>query len=115
MAHEERAERVVVHEQSSAGRAISKLSQIVWFIVGLIVTLLFVRVMLALIGANLDNEFASLIYSWSDPFVSPFRGLLQIGQFEAGVARFEIETLVAAIVYLLVGTIIVRAIELARP
>jgi YggT family protein len=108
-------EEVVVREPAPASRAVSKLAQIVWFIVGLIVTLLVIRILLALAGANLDNEFASFIYSLSDPLVSPFRGLLRIGEFQAGIARFEVETFVAMIVYVLAGSLLVRAIDLARP
>ena len=77
--------------------------RIVWFIVGIIVTFLLVRVILALLGANLDNQFANFIYMVTDPFVAMFRGLLQVGEFHAGVSRLELETLVAALVYGLIG------------
>lgn len=90
-----------------------KVAQIVWFITGFIVVLLLVRFILALLGANLENGFASLVYMLSEPFVAPFRGLLQIGQFQAGVSRFEIETLLASLVYLLIGWGITKAVKLA--
>lgn len=93
---------------------VSKVAQIVWFITGVIVAVLGLRIVLAMIGANLANPFASFIYSLTDPFVSPFRGLLQIGEFQAGVARFELETLIAAIIYLLIGWGIVSAVRLAK-
>ncbi len=108
--------QVVTREVSHGSRdqKVSKVAQVVWFIVGVIVAVLLLRVVLALIGANLDNGFANFIYTVTDPFVAPFRGLLQVGEFKAGVARFELETLVAAIVYLLIGWGIASAVRLAK-
>ncbi|MEP7205042.1 MAG: YggT family protein [Candidatus Saccharibacteria bacterium] len=102
--------RAVSHE--SRDEHINRGVRIVWFLVGIVVTLLLVRFILALLGANLENAFASFIYSLSDPFVYGFRGLLQVGQFQAGVSRLELETLIAALVYSLVGWGIVSAIRL---
>lgn len=104
----------VVIGETSHQRSVSKVAQVVWFIVGVIVSLLLLRAALALLGANLTNQFASFIYSLSEPLVAPFRGLLQIGEFQAGVSRLEIETLLAAAVYALIGWGIVKAITLAR-
>jgi uncharacterized protein YggT (Ycf19 family) len=86
--------------------------RVVWFIVGLILAFLLVRVILALLGANLENPFANFIYSVTDPFVAGFRGLLRVGQFQAGVSRLELETLVAMLVYALIGWGIASAIQL---
>jgi YggT family protein len=65
-----------------------------------------------LLGANLANGFASFVYSVSDPFVAPFRGLLQVGEFQAGVSRFELETVVAILIYALIGWGIAAAVRL---
>jgi YggT family protein len=99
----------IVHD-----RSVSKAAQVVWFIVGVIATILLLRFVLALLGANIDNGFASFVYGISEPLVAPFRGLLQIGSFQAGVSRLEIETLLAAAIYTLIGWGIVKAILLAR-
>lgn len=103
--------RAVSH--NSRDQQVSKAAQIVWFIIGVIVALLALRIVLALLGANLANAFASFIYDITDPFVAPFRGLLQIGEFQAGVSRFELETVVAILVYLLIGWGIASAVRLA--
>lgn len=103
------ATRPVAHN-----RSVWKATQIIWYIAGVIVTLLIVRAILALLGANLENAFANFIYVLSDPFVAPFRGLLQVGEFQAGVSRLEIETLLAALVYTLIAWGIAKAVELAR-
>jgi hypothetical protein len=76
--------------------------RIVQYILGLVEALLAIRFVLSLLGANRGNAFAELIYSITAPLVSPFSGLLGY-QFEAGVARLEIETLIAMAVYALVG------------
>ena len=108
----------VVRERSvntkSSNYVVTKAAQIVWFIVGALVFLLLVRMGLSLLGANPANTFADLIYSLSNPFVAPFRGLLQVGTVTLGVSRFELETLVAVGVYTLFGWGLVKLINLAR-
>lgn len=99
---------------SDRNEPINKVAQIVWFIVGVITSLLLLRFILALLGANPANAFANFIYELSNLFVAPFRGLLQVSTVEYGVARFEFETLVAVAVYVLVGYGIVKLIELGR-
>jgi len=91
---------------------INRAVRVVWFLVGIVVTFLLVRIVLALLGANLENQFANFIYVATDPFVIGFRGLLQIGQFQAGVSRLELETIVATLIYVLVGWGLTSAIRL---
>jgi len=107
-------QRVITREVNHESRDehVNRGVRVVWFIAALVVTFLLLRVVLALLGANLENQFASLIYTITDPFVSGFRGLLQVSQFQAGVSRFELETLVAAGVYTLIGWGIASAIQL---
>lgn len=107
-------QHVVTRQVSHESREgyVNQVVRVVWFLVGIIVTFLLVRVVLALIGANLENQFANFIYVVTDPFVVGFRGLLQIGEFQAGVSRFELETLVAAVVYGLIGWGLASAIRL---
>ena len=93
---------------------VSKVNQVIWYVAGVIITLHAVRVVLAMLGANLENGFANFIYAITDPFVAPFRGLLQVGEFQAGVSRFEVETLLAAVVYALLAWGITKAVDLSR-
>lgn len=94
--------------------SVAKINQVIWYIVGFVVVLLLIRFVLALLGANLENAFASFMYTVTDPLVAPFRGLLQIGEFQAGVVRVEIETLLAGLVYGLIGWGITSAVRLAQ-
>lgn len=100
--------------QESRDEHINRGTRVVWYLVGVVVTFLLVRFILALLGANLENPFASFIYAITDPFVAGFRGLLQVGQFQAGVSRFELETIVASAVYALIGWGITAAIDLFK-
>lgn len=103
-----------VDDGRTVDRGVAKLAQIVWFLVAVLVILLVIRLILALLGANPANAFADFIYTTSNPFVAPFRGLLRVGTLDLGVARFETETLVAIIVYSLIGWLIVKLINLGR-
>lgn len=88
-------------------------ARVVWFITGVLVTLLAFRFILSLLGANRGNAFADLIYTITFPFVAPFFGLFGY-QMEYGRARFEIETLVAMAVYALVGYGIIRLMTINK-
>jgi hypothetical protein len=90
---------------------LERTKQIVWFVVGLIVALIALRFVLLAFGALETNPFASFIYGLSGIFVAPFVGLF--GQEpQAGASYFETASLVAMAVYLLVGWIINRVLEL---
>lgn len=70
------------------------ITRVIYLIGGIIIALLGFRFLLALLGANRDNAFASFIYGVSHPFVAPFFGLFNYRE-QIGVVRFEVETLVA--------------------
>lgn len=89
------------------------LERIIYYIMGLISTVLAIRFVLSLLGANTANSFANFIYSVSYPLVAPFFGLFGY-KVQYGVARFEIETLVAIAVYAAVGYGIVQLIRIIR-
>ncbi len=115
-AQDESGATIVTKKTSTGGSdvAVSKVAQVIWFIVGVIVTLLLLRFVLSLLGANPANSFANLIYNLSDPLVSPFRGILQVGELTLGVARFEFETIVAMAVYCLFGWGLEKLVRLGQ-
>ena len=94
------------HKQNVAAR-------VVWFIAGVILTLLAFRFLLSLLGANESNAFASFIYDASYPFVAPFFGLFSY-EFEAGRSQFEISTLVAMAVYAVIAAGIARLVTINK-
>jgi uncharacterized protein YggT (Ycf19 family) len=77
-------------------------ARIIWFIAGIIITLLAFRFVLILLGANPSNAFANFIYSVSHPFAAPFFGLFGYS-LHYGVSRAEISTLVAMFVYAIIA------------
>lgn len=91
----------------------STAERIIYYVMGVLLTLLAFRFILSLLGANRGNGFADFIYSLSYPFVAPFFGLFGY-EVEYGVARFEIETLVAMLVYAVVAYGIVKLIHIGR-
>lgn len=97
---------------SLSGRIMAK--RIIWFIADAILILLAFRFVLALLGANPENDFASFIYNVSHPFVAPFFTLFSYSQLY-GVSRFEAYTLVAMFVYLVIAWGATRLLDLGRP
>lgn len=85
----------------------------VWYVIGIIDLLLLLRGLFHLLGARAVG-FANLIYSVSGPFVAPFRGIFPNPKVEG--SYFDMASLVAIIVYVLLGWVIVRLIDLStRP
>lgn len=92
-------------------RGTNMAARIVSLIGGIIVALLGLRFVLALLGANPANAFASFIYNVSHPFVAPFFGLFNY-QGQLGVVRFEFETLIAMLFWSFVTWMIVRLLTI---
>ena len=87
--------------------AVTTVARIVYFIAGIITGLLALRFVLALLGANTSNPFANFVYTASHPLVSPFFGLFNY-RSQYGVSKFELETLIAIVVYSVVAWLFVR-------
>jgi hypothetical protein len=88
-------------------------SRIVWFIAGVILTLLALRFLFALLGANPASGFTSFIYSITAPLVAPFFGVFGY-DFVAGQSRFETFTLLAIAIYALIAYGISRLLTITR-
>ena len=94
-------QRETVTERTAApGSVIAQ--RVVWYITGVILALLGLRLVLQLLGANEGNGFVDFIYSLSGVFAQPFFGMFSY-EPSYGVSFFEISTLVAMIIYALVG------------
>jgi len=101
-------EHVVQNVNLEYREAIYKVTQFIWLLFGAIEALIGIRVILMLIGANPANTFAALVYQLSELFVWPFRNLIVNPAF--GNSVLEITSLIAMIVYPLIGWAIVRLI-----
>ncbi|MFN8015407.1 MAG: YggT family protein [Acidimicrobiia bacterium] len=93
----------------------SLLVQIIYLVLSIVSALLVIRFVLSLLGANKNNDFASFIYNVSNPFVRPFYGLFgQDFVYGNGAGRFEYETVVALIVYVIVAVILAKIASLGK-
>jgi uncharacterized protein YggT (Ycf19 family) len=104
-------DRVVASESPARPYALAE--RIILWVTGLVLALLGIRVILSLLGANQASPFAALIYGLTAPLVAPFFGLFGY-TMHYGVVRLEIETLVAMLVYALIGYGLARLAGLGR-
>lgn len=88
-----------------------KKNQIVWYIVGILNTLLVLRILFFLFGAR-DVGFASFLYSITSPFVGLFKGIFSSPT--SGSAYFDTASLLAIIIISLLGWGISELINVAQ-
>jgi uncharacterized protein YggT (Ycf19 family) len=87
-------------------------TQVVYLVFGVIEAIILIRFVLKLLAANPDAAFTSFMYQVSGPFVAPFLGVFPTPTTQGSV--FELSSLLAIIVYMLIAALIVRVIWLAR-
>lgn len=118
----DRRKRVVVHQSGDHvheehivqdvnleyREALYKVSQFIWLLFGGLEALLGIRVILMLIGANPANTFTAFVYQLSELVLWPFRNLVANPAFQNHV--LEITSIIAMIVYALIGWVIVRLV-----
>jgi hypothetical protein len=78
-----------------------KVTQLVWLFLGILEALLALRFILKLIAANPASPIAVAIYGFTGFFLLPFAGL--VGTPAAGGMVLEFTTLIAMMVYALIG------------
>lgn len=101
--------RTTEHESGREQRvATFKATQLVWLVLGLVEAMIALRVVFKLIAVNAANPFAALLYNVTDIFVAPFASLT--GAPAAGGMVLEISSIIAMIVYLLIGWALERTI-----
>lgn len=90
-----------------------RMTQIIWYIVGLLEVLLVLRFFLKLFAANSAAGFTQFIYGATWIFAGPFIYVFQASKMENNV--FEWSTLLAMAVYALGGWLIVKALVMGKP
>jgi hypothetical protein len=101
--------RTTQHEQGQEQRATTfKVTQVIWLLTGLLEVAIALRVIFLLIGVNAANTFATLIYNVTALFVAPFASL--VGSPAAGGMVLEISSIIAMIVYLVMGWALERIV-----
>jgi uncharacterized protein YggT (Ycf19 family) len=87
-----------------------RLTLMIFYFFGLLESLLFIRFILGLMGANANSPFAVLLRGITLPFLFLFEGLLPTPR--AGSSVMEFSTLVAIVMYALLAFAIVRLVRL---
>jgi YggT family protein len=101
--------RTTQHEQGREQRfATFKATQLIWLLLGLLEAAIALRIVFKLIAVNAANPFAALLYAVTDLFVAPFASLM--GAPAAGGMVLEISSIIAMIVYLLIGWALERIV-----
>jgi hypothetical protein len=79
-----------------------------------ITSMLALRFILALLGANASNGFASFINTFTAPFVTPFYNLFSYDHPSVGIATFEGYALVAMLVYGMITGVLAKIVSVTR-
>lgn len=87
--------------------------RIVYFLTATILSILTLRLILLMLGANAANGFVNFIYAITNPLVAPFRGIFALPA-DTGVGFFDWATLIAMAVYGLVGYLLMSLFNRAR-
>jgi hypothetical protein len=75
-------------------------ARVIYFIFGVIIAFVLLRMILLLLAANQANAFVDFVYSVSGIFVAPFFGMFGYTP-TYGASVFEISSLVAVVIYIL--------------
>jgi uncharacterized protein YggT (Ycf19 family) len=84
--------------------------RIVWLVTAVVDVVLAMRFIFMLLGASTQAAFASLLYGLTLPLVAPFQGMFNTPS--RGGSVFEPASIVAIIVYTLIGWVIVATIRI---
>lgn len=87
-------------------------TQIVWYILGVIETLLVFRLILKIMSANPSAVFSNFIYNITSPLTAPFRSVFKISTVEGNI--FEWTTILAMVVYWIIAGGIIRLFLINR-
>lgn len=80
-------------------------SNIIWYILGLVETLLGLRLLLKLLGANPSSGFVDFIYSVTNVLTAPFDNIFNVAKVDSNQVHsvFEPSIIVAMVVYALIA------------
>jgi uncharacterized protein YggT (Ycf19 family) len=110
--------QIVREKTSASSSAENRLTVIngIWFLVGIFEVLLGFRFVLKLLGANPNSGFTDFVYSVSGPLTAPFRGIFSTPTAEGDITTsvFETSTLIAIVVYAIIGWGIVKLATLNK-
>lgn len=103
-------QRVVEDVNLENRQMVAKAVQLVWLAFGILEALIGLRILLKLIAANPNSAFTSFVYVLTDIFLWPFQNIVTNPTIQNSV--IELTSLIAIVVYALVGWAIARLIWL---
>lgn len=87
--------------------------RVVALLFGILFALLVLRIVLLLLGANEGNGLVDGIYSITEPFVAPFRGVFSMDTIRpVGRSVFDVAAVVALVGYVLIELLILAVLRL---
>ena len=106
-------DRVVTREASYRGGPTTgeMIRRVVMLLFGILQALLILRLILLLLGANLDNGIVNLIVGITNPFVEPFRSMFSFDSVQSGRQFLDIAAIVALIGWTLLEILIVAILS----
>ncbi|MFY9615401.1 MAG: YggT family protein [Candidatus Dormiibacterota bacterium] len=102
--------RTVVETQAEPATHNYRAVQVIWFVTSVVTTLIGIRFVLKVLGASLQSGFVTLIYGLTDAMVAPFRAIFPAASGQS--STLDIASLVAIVVYALVGLGLVSGVKL---
>ncbi len=97
---------------SSRTKPLYRGTQVVWYIVGILEVFLAFRFILKLLGANAAAGFSSFVYGVTYVFAAPFLTVFRYTKVEGSIVEWT--TLLAMLVYLLLGWGIIKAFHMSK-
>lgn len=103
--------QTVARSSNVSSRVVFK--RVIWYIAGVIIVLLAMRIVLLLLAANQGNPFVDFIYSLAGVFAWPFYGIFNYTP-SYGHFYFEISSVVAIIVYAIIAWGLTALLDIGR-
>jgi hypothetical protein len=100
-------------QSSSSTKTLYRGTQLVWYVLAVLETLLSIRFFLRLFGANPEAGFTSFVYTATDLFVAPFARVF--GNANINGAVIEWGTLLAVVVYFVIALLLAQLLAGSRP
>jgi hypothetical protein len=103
-------EHIAVSDSATRNAGVYRLQEAIYFLFGIIEVLIALRFGLRAFGANPAAPFSAAIYTITGPLVAPFNGMF--GEPQLSQSVFEPQSIVAILVYALVGWALAKIVWL---
>ena len=113
---EETREETNAPAERTDDRRVRKVEDIIWFIIAVIIAVILIRFVLLLFGAQTGVPFVDFWYAMTAPLIAPFAGIFgSLDTYNDYTGqRVELESLVAMLIYGVLGYLVVWATRLLR-